>query len=130
MTRELRPAHSSFIIHHTSFFMTVTPIAPPRKSQEITISYLGELLLNAGFIDEKQKAEVDATDKQFRLQHSRTQTKMRTDEDVSPFKALMGMNLTDASGSGTRIDDFLLARLIAEDAHLTFFKIDPLKLDL
>jgi general secretion pathway protein E len=40
------------------------------------------------------------------------------------------MNLTDASGSGTRIDDFLLARLIAEDAHLHFFKIDPLKLDV
>ena len=42
----------------------------------------------------------------------------------------MGMNLTDASGSGTRIDDFLLARLIAEDARLHFFKIDPLKLDV
>ena len=28
------------------------------------------------------------------------------------------------------MDDFLLARLIAEDAHLPFFKIDPLKLDV
>src|SRR5205809_368501 len=79
--------------------MTVTPIAAPRKTKEITVAYLGELLLNAGFIDEKQKAEVDATDKQFKLQHSRTQTKMRTDEEVSPFKTLMAMNLSDASGS-------------------------------
>src|SRR5205807_3926702 len=51
-------------------------------------------------------------------------------DEASPFKALQAMNLTDASGTGTRIDDFLLARLIAEDAHLHFFKIDPLKLDL
>jgi general secretion pathway protein E len=110
--------------------MTVTSITAGRKSREITIGYLGELLLAAGFIDDKQKVEVDLLDKQFRTAHSRTQTKMRVEEDVSPFKALMAMNLTDASGSGTRIDDFLLARLIAEDAHLTFFKIDPLKLDL
>jgi general secretion pathway protein E len=39
------------------------------------------------------------------------------------------MNLVDASGNNTRIDDLLMARLIAEDARLHFFKIDPLKLD-
>ncbi|HYS53896.1 MAG TPA: GspE/PulE family protein [Thermoanaerobaculia bacterium] len=108
--------------------MTVTPIASHRKSREITISYLGGLLFNAGFIDEKQRAEVENLDKQFRTQ-SRS-SKSRAEDEASPFKALMGMNLTDASGSGTRIDDFLLARLIAEDAHLHFFKIDPLKLDV
>src|SRR6266852_4602493 len=106
--------------------MTVTPIASHRKSREITISYLGGLLFNAGFIDEKQRAEVENLDKQFRTQ-SRS-SKSRAEDEASPFKALMGMNLTDASGSGT--DDFLLARLIAEDAHLHFFKIDPLKLDV
>src|SRR5712692_7021215 len=108
--------------------MTVTPIASHRKSREITVSYLGELLLNAGFIDEKQRGEVEAVDKHFRAQAR--SSKSRADEEASPFKALMAMNLTDASGTGTRIDDFLLARLIAEDAHLHFFKIDPLKLDL
>src|SRR5438445_2947128 len=107
--------------------MTVTPIASHRKSREITVSYLGGLLCNAGFIDEKQRVEVDNLDKQFRAQ---SRSKSRADDEASPFKALMGMNLTDASGSGTRIDDFLLARLIAEDAHLHFFKIDPLKLDV
>src|SRR5438477_5039762 len=107
--------------------MTVTPVAAARKSREITVSYLGELLFNAGFIDEKQRAEVENTDKQFRAS---TKSKSRADEDASPFKALAAMNLTDASGSGTRIDDFLLVRLIAEDAHLHFFKIDPLKLDV
>jgi general secretion pathway protein E len=108
--------------------MTVTPLAAPRKSREITVSYLGELLLNAGFIDEKQRADVDAVDRQHRA-HARS-SKTRADEDLSPFKALAAMNLTDASGSGTRIDDFLLARLIAEEARLKFFKIDPLKLDV
>src|ERR1700738_593595 len=107
--------------------MTVTPIASSRKSREITVSYLGELLFNAGFIDDKQRGEVENLDKQFRTQ---SRSKSRADEEASPFKALMGMNLTDASGNGTRIDDFLLARLIAEDAHLHFFKIDPLKLDV
>src|SRR5438128_1634224 len=107
--------------------MTVTPIAAHRKTKEITVSYLGELLFSAGFIDEKQRAEVENADKQFRAQ---SRSKSRADEDASPFKALMAMNLTDASGSGTRIDDFLIARLIAEDAHLHFFKIDPLKLDV
>jgi general secretion pathway protein E len=107
--------------------MTVTPISAHRKSREITVAYLGELLLNAGFVDERQRAEIDGLDRQFRT-HARS--KSRSDEEASPFKALMGMNLTDASGTGTRIDDFLLARLIAEDAHIHFFKIDPLKLDL
>ena len=107
--------------------MTVTPIASHRKSREVTVSYLGGLLFAAGFIDEKQRAEVENLDKQFRTQ---SRSKSRADDEASPFKALMGMNLTDASGTGTRIDDFLLARLIAEDAQLHFFKIDPLKLDV
>jgi len=108
--------------------MTVTSIPVPRRSREITVSYLGELLFNAGFIDEKQRAEVENTDRQFRL-HARS-SKSRAEDESSPFKALAAMNLTDASGNGTRMDDFLLARLIAEDAHLPFFKIDPLKLDV
>src|SRR6476619_2845193 len=107
--------------------MTVTSVPTPQRAREITVSYLGELLFNAGFIDEKQRADVEALDKQFKLQ---SRSKTRSDEDNSPFKALAAMNLTDSSGSGTRIDDFLLARLIAEDAHLHFFKIDPLKLDV
>ena len=108
--------------------MTVTPIAAHKKSREITVSYLGGLLFSAGFIDEKQRAEVEAADKQFRAQAR--SSKSRAEEETSPFKALAAMNLTDASGNGTRIDDFLLARLIAEDAHLHFFKIDALKLDV
>jgi general secretion pathway protein E len=107
--------------------MTVTSVPTPKKAREITVAYLGELLFNAGFIDEKQRADVEALDRQFRQQ---ARSKTRSDEEASPFKALAAMNLTDSSGSGTRIDDFLLARLIAEDAHLHFFKIDPLKLDL
>ncbi|HYK03218.1 MAG TPA: GspE/PulE family protein [Thermoanaerobaculia bacterium] len=107
--------------------MTATPIAA-HASREITVSYLGELLFNAGFIDERQRADVEAADRQFRLQAR--SSKLRADEDASPFKVLAAMNLTDASGSGTRMDDFLLARLIAEDAHLPFFKIDPLRLDV
>src|SRR5438034_3458764 len=108
--------------------MTATPITGS-KSKEITVAYLGDLLFNAGFVDEKQKAEIEHTDRQFRQSQARG-AKTRSDEEQSPFKALAAMNLTDASGSGTRIDDFLLARLIAEDAHLKFFKIDPLKLDV
>src|SRR5260370_10800245 len=109
--------------------MTVTPTAaPPRKSREITVSFLGALLFNAGFIDDRQKAEVDNVDRQFRTQAR--SAKSRAEDESSPFKALMAMNLTDASGSSTRIDDFLLARLIAEEAHLHFYKIDPLKLDV
>jgi general secretion pathway protein E len=108
--------------------MTATPLAAGRKSRELTVSYLGELLQNAGFVDEKQKIEIDNLDRQLRAQ-SRS-ARARGEEEASPFKALMAMNLTDASGSGMRIDDFLLARLIAEDAGLKFYKIDPLKLDV
>jgi len=108
--------------------MTATAPTAGRKSREVTVSYLGELLLNAGFIDDKQKVEIDNLDRQLRAQ-SRS-ARARGEEEASPFKALMAMNLTDASSSGMRIDDFLLARLIAEDAHLKFFKIDPLKLDV
>jgi general secretion pathway protein E len=108
--------------------MTATTLTSVRRTREVTLSYLGELLQNAGFIDEKQKTEVDNLDRQLRAQ-SRS-ARARGEEEASPFKALMGMNLTDSSGSGTRVDDFLLARLIAEDAGLKFFKIDPLKLDV
>jgi general secretion pathway protein E len=108
--------------------MTTAPIAPARPTREITVSYLGELLFNAGFIDERQRAEVENADRQFKLQARGS--KLRVDEDASPFKVIAGLNLTDASGNSTRMDDFLLARLIAEDAHLPFFKIDPLKLDV
>ncbi|HEV7488317.1 MAG TPA: ATPase, T2SS/T4P/T4SS family [Thermoanaerobaculia bacterium] len=108
--------------------MTATPVTAGRKSREVTVSYLGELLQNAGFVDEKQKVEIDNLDRQLRAQ-SRS-ARARGEEEASPFKGLMGMNLTDASGSGMRIDDFLLARLIAEDAALKFYKIDPLKLDV
>ncbi|HYH07990.1 MAG TPA: GspE/PulE family protein [Thermoanaerobaculia bacterium] len=107
---------------------TLTNVPLPTASREITVAYLGDLLLNAGFIDDRQRADVEAADRQFRLQAR--SSKLRTDEEASPFRALMAMNLTDASGNGTRIDDILLARLIAEDARLPFFKIDTLKLDV
>ncbi len=108
--------------------MSASALAAPRPSREITVSYLGELLFNAGFIDERQRADVEAADRQFRMQQR--SSKLRAEDEASPFKTLVGLNLTDASGSGTRIDDFLLARLIAEDAHLPFHKIDPLRLDV
>jgi general secretion pathway protein E len=105
--------------------MSATPIA---ASREVSVAYLGELLFNAGFIDERQRTEIEAADRQFKLASRGSKT--RAEEDASPFKVIAQMNLTDASGNGTRIDDVLLARLIAEDAHLQFFKIDPLRLDV
>ena len=108
--------------------MTVTNVPLPGATREITVSYLGDLLRNAGFIDDKQRAEIENADRIFRS-HARS-SKTRAEEDASPFRVVAGMNLTDASGNGTRIDDFLMARLIAEDARLPFFKIDPLKLDV
>ncbi len=108
--------------------MTVTNIPIPKSAREITVSYLGDLLRGAGFVDERQRADIEAADRHFRtLARS---SKSRSDEDGSPFRVIAAMNLTDASGNGTRIDDFLMARLIAEDAHLPFYKIDALKLDV
>jgi general secretion pathway protein E len=107
---------------------TLSNIPVPRAASEITIALLGDLLASAGFIDERQRADLEAADRQFRVQARAS--KLRTDEEMSPFKVVSGMNLTDASGNGTRIDDFLLARLVAEAAHLPFYKIDPLKLDV
>jgi general secretion pathway protein E len=108
--------------------MTLTSVPTPKVSKDLTVAYLGDLLFNAGFIDEKQKAEVEKVDREFKAQLRSSKT--RSDEDASPFKALAAMNLSDASGHNSRIDDFLLARLIAEDAHMPFFKIDALKLDV
>jgi len=107
---------------------TLTNVPLPRASREITIAYLGDLLRNAGFIDDRQRADLDGVDRQFRAQARAS--KSRTEEEASPFKALAALNLTDASGNATKIDDFLLARLIAEDARVPFCKIDPLKLDV
>ncbi|HYR30160.1 MAG TPA: GspE/PulE family protein, partial [Thermoanaerobaculia bacterium] len=105
-----------------------TNVPIPKAAREITVSYLGDLLRGAGFIDDRQRAEVENADRQFRA-HARA-SKSRSEEEQSPFRANVSMNLTDATGNGTRIDDFLLARLLAEDARLPFYKIDPLKLDV
>jgi general secretion pathway protein E len=109
---------------------TLTNVPVPRTSRDITVAWLGDLLLNAGFIDDKQRADIESADRQFRLAQQRAGSKSRADEDASPVKVITAMNLTDASGNATRIDDFLLARLIAEEAHLPFYKIDALKLDV
>src|SRR5262249_22279077 len=89
-----------------------------------------DLLRNAGFIDDRQKSEIDAADRQQARAMSRTKAGRANEEEASAIKTIASMNLTDASGNSTRIDDFLLARLIAEDAKLPFYKIDPLKLDV
>ena len=107
--------------------MTTVSPPPARSAREITVAYLGDLLLGAGFVDERQRGEIEAADRQFRLQ---ARSKARGEEDASAFRIVTAMNLTDATGNGTRIDDILLARLVAEDAHLPFFKIDALKLDV
>lgn len=104
--------------------MTTTPAS--RRSVDLTVAYLGDLLRAAGFIDEQQRAELDALDRQ----HRRTASRVRGDESPSPFRTVSSLNLLDATGQGTRIDDFLLARLVAEDAGLEFYKIDALKLDI
>jgi general secretion pathway protein E len=104
--------------------MTTAPTTNGRTA-EITVAYLGGLLFDAGFIDAKQRGELENLDRQQRLQHRR-----RGEDDGSAFKAVTSMNLTDASGQGTRVDDYLMSRLVAESAHLPFFKIDPLKLDI
>src|SRR5687767_1687687 len=108
--------------------MTVTNIPIPKATREITVSYLCDLLRGAGFIDDRQRADIEAADRHFRTQTR--SSKSRSDEEASPFRVITALNLTDASGNGTRIDDFLMARLIAEDAHLPFYKIDALKLDV
>jgi general secretion pathway protein E len=96
------------------------------KSREITVGWLADLLLHNGFIDEKQRGDLDGVDRQVRLQG-----RSRRGEDfISPFTSISSLNLIDASGQGTRIDEYLLARLVAEEASLPFFKIDPLRLDI
>jgi len=110
--------------------MSVTSLSTPRVSREITLAYLGELLRNAGFIDERQKTEIDAADRQQARAMARTKAGRTNEEEASAIKTIASMNLIDASGNSTRIDDFLLARLIAEDARMPFYKIDSLKLDV
>jgi len=97
------------------------------KSIEMSVVHLGDLLRAAGFIDDKQRTDLDNVDRQFRLQ---LKSKSRADEEASPFKTIAVLNLSDASGQGLRIDELLLARLVAEEASLPFVKIDPLKLDI
>ena len=106
--------------------MTVSE-SPRGKSVEITVAHLGDLLRGAGFIDDSQLGELRNVDRQLRLQ---ARSRTRSDEVASPFKTVAALNLTDASGQGTRLDEYLLARLVAEEASLPFHKIDALKLDV
>ncbi|MGK2858082.1 MAG: GspE/PulE family protein [Thermoanaerobaculia bacterium] len=99
-----------------------------RKSVEITVGHLGDLLLAGGFIDQKQRADLEPLDKQVRIQ---ARSRSRSEDDpTSAFRVVAGLNLTDATGQGTRIDDFLFARLVADEAKAPFVKLDPLKLDI
>ncbi|HUP65820.1 MAG TPA: GspE/PulE family protein [Thermoanaerobaculia bacterium] len=99
--------------------------APVPRKVEVNVGYLADLLRNAGFIDDQQRAEVDALERQGRLAKGK-----KGEESPSPFRTIASLNLQDATGQSTRIDEVLLARLVAEDAGLEFFKIDPLKLDI
>lgn len=100
---------------------------PRGRAVEITVAHLGELLRAAGFIDDQQHTELQNVDRQVRLQ---ARSRTRSEETPSPFKTVTSLNLTDSSGQGTRIDEYLLARLVAEEASLPFHKIDALKLDV
>jgi general secretion pathway protein E len=106
--------------------MSATP-ATSSISRDITVAMLADLLKKAGFIDDRQRAELETVDRQMRA-HLRSNR--RADEDLSPFKAITAMNLTDVSGQNPRIDDFVMARLVAQEAGLPYFKIDPLRLDV
>jgi general secretion pathway protein E len=108
--------------------MSVAQDQKSKQSSDLTVGYLADLLQRAGFIDEKQRRELDPLDKQTRLQARSSRS--RGDESSTPFKAITALNLTDATGKETRIDDLLMARLVAEDAGRRFHKIDPLKLDI
>src|SRR5438105_15582894 len=93
--------HSTFNIQHSTFLvMTVTPITAARKSRDITVAYLGELLFNAGFIDDKQRADVDSVDRQHRAAQA-PGSKTRADQDLSPFQATKAMHRVTARGIGT-----------------------------
>lgn len=94
-------------------------------SVELTATFIAELLKDAGFIDERQLADVRALDRS-----GAAKARGRNDEEPSAIRAITAMNLTDASGQGTKIDDFLIARLVAEKSGHPFFRIDPLKLDI
>ncbi|MBW3564144.1 MAG: GspE/PulE family protein [Acidobacteria bacterium] len=95
-------------------------------SKEISIGYIAHLLYGAGFIDAQQRAEIDQLDKQKK----KVLDRKRSEDEPSPIATVSALNLTDASQQGTKIDDILIARLIAEDADLPYFKIDALKLDI
>jgi general secretion pathway protein E len=107
--------------------MTTQP-QTERSRPELTLSYLGKLLSESGFINEQQKHELEHLDRQQR-QHARVRRRAE-DASTSPFQQVAELNLTDASGAGTEIDDYLLARLVAEEAGLPFQKLDMLKLDI
>ena len=106
--------------------MTTQPQENPPKP-ELTIGYLGFLLQSAGFITMQQREELDQLDRQQR-QHGRA--RRRAEESPSAYRQIEELNLTDASGEDTAIDEYLIARLVAEAAGLPFSKIDTLKLDI
>ncbi len=97
------------------------------QKPELTISYLGQLLDEAGFITPQQRSELEHLDRQQR-QHSKV--RRREEEAPSPFRQVEALNLTDASGADTALDEYLLARLVAQAAGVPFHKIDTLRLDI
>ena len=105
--------------------MTSSSTFAGRPAIELTASFIGGLLQDAGFVDERQLADIRQLDRGLSAK-----SRSRGDEEASPVRAISAMNLTDASGQGTRIDDFLIARLLSEKSAVPFYKIDPLKLDI
>lgn len=106
--------------------MTTQPQHGPTKP-ELSISYLGQLLDEAGFITHQQRSELEQLDRQQRQQG---RVRRRAEEAPSPYRQVEELNLTDASGADTIIDEYLLARLVAQAAGHPFHKIDTLRLDI
>ena len=106
--------------------MTTQPQQGPARP-ELTISYLAQLLAEAGFISHQQRSELEQLDRQ---QRHHGKARRREEEAPSPYRQIEELNLSDASGEDTVIDGYLLARLVAQAAGLPFHKIDTLRLDI
>jgi general secretion pathway protein E len=111
---------------------------PDRPKDRINTVYLLQLLNERKLLPENLLREIKVKEGQQRgrillSKRERYRGVRRHDlnmEDISPIEIIASFNYVTDDDKKAPIDDDFIARLLADELKLPFFKIDPLKLDI
>ncbi|MDP3275923.1 MAG: GspE/PulE family protein [Deltaproteobacteria bacterium] len=100
-----------------------------RRASEFTVDYVVELLTRHGLVREDQARMITARLPQQRMRMSKDLGTGAARRELSPVELLASFELPDPRRRPEMLDQDRISQLIAEDAGMSFYRVDRLKLD-